>query len=104
MSDDSAKKGPAILLIGAAEGPEGAARVALAQLDGGVLHRLRPAQVICALFGKDSDAMMVAERLAELGWRGRLTVLAPGLPNRRMVQQELQAIAPWIRVEVVAAL
>lgn len=104
MSDDTAKESHAILLIGAAEGPEGAARVAFARLDSGVLDSVRPARVICALFGKDSDAMMVAERLADLGWRGRLTVLAPGLPNRRMVQQELQAIAPWIRVEVVAAL
>ncbi len=101
MSDETKA---AHLLIGAVEGPVGAARVAFGRLDAAVLAQVAPAQVICALFAKDCDAMMVAERLADLGWRGRLTVLAPGLPNRRMVQQEVQAIAPWIAVEVVAAL
>lgn len=102
MSDGADGALPAILLVGTAKGPVGAVRVGFARLDGALLARLAPARVICDLFAGDGDAMMVAEVLAALGWRGRLTVLAPGLPNRRMVQQELQSIAPWIRVEVVA--
>lgn len=102
MSDGPEAVQPATLLIGAVAGPEGAPRAAFLRLDATLLARVNPQRVICALFAGDSDAMMVAERLAELGWRGVLTVLAPGLPNRRMVQQELQAIAPWITVEVVA--
>lgn len=93
---------PRALLIGAVAGPEGAVRVPVQRLDAAVLANFAPDRVVCALFAGDYDAMMVAERLAELGWRGLLVVLAQGLPNRRMVQQELQAIAPWIRVEVVA--
>ncbi len=94
---------PVILLVGTVKGPVGAARVAFARLEA-ALARIMPDRVICDLFGNDGDAMMVAEVLAALEWRGRLTVVAPGLPNRRMVQQELQSIAPWIRVEVVAGL
>lgn len=92
------------LLIGAVAGPEGALRAPFRMLDAALLAHVAPDTVICALLAGDSDAMTVAERLAELGWRGRLVVVAQGLPNRRMVQQELQAIAPWISVEVVAAL
>lgn len=101
MSDASKA---ATLLIGAVAGPEGALRVPFRRLDSAVLAHIAPETVICALFASDCDAMMVAERLAGLGWRGRLVVVAQGLPNRRMVQQELQAIAPWISVEVVAGL
>ncbi len=94
--------GGTVLVIGGVSGPDGAARLPLARIDAAVLARLAPVQVICALFDASADAMAVAERLTECGWSGRLTVLAPGLPDRRMVQRELQVVATGITVEVIA--
>lgn len=94
--------GGTVLVIGAVSGPEGAVHLALTRIDVVLLARLAPVQVICGLFDASADAMAVAERLAECGWSGRLTVLAPGLPDRRMVQRELQAVATGITVEVIA--
>lgn len=104
MSDKSEVTEPAWLLIGGVAGPERSVRVPFVRLDAALLARLGPRHVVCALFAADCDAMIVAERLTELGWRGRLTVVAQALPDRRMVERELQAIAPWISVVVVAAL
>ena len=104
MSDEIEPAEPAWLLIGGVAGPKRGVRVPFVRLDAALLARLAPRHVVCALFAADCDAMIVAERLTELGWRGRLMVVAHALPDRRMVERELQAIAPWIRVEVVAAL
>lgn len=65
------------------------------------LNLIRPAQVICDLMTPDHDALQVAARLADLGWRGRLTVLSSGLPNPRMVEAELRARAPGLVIEVL---
>lgn len=99
MSDGDASS---VLLVGAVAGPKGAVRLAFARLDAEALRRIAPLQVVCALFAAEGDALAVAERLAECGWHGRLTVLAPGLPNRRMVEAELQSAATGIAVEVIA--
>lgn len=92
------------LVIGDAPAPDHAVRIAFGTLDAAVLARVAPAFVICRLFAKDSDAMAVAEVLAALRWKGRLVVIAPGLPNRAMVQREIQSGAPGIKVEVVPEL
>ncbi|MBC2835379.1 hypothetical protein [Paragemmobacter straminiformis] len=104
MSDGTEQAAAPTLLIGEAPGPEGALRIAFAALDSGLLARVGPARVICRLFAPEADAMAVAETLAALGWAGRLTVVAPGLPNRAMVQRELQASAGRVKIEVVPAL
>lgn len=104
MSDGMEQAAAPTLLIGDAPGPEGALRATFAALDAGLLARMAPARVICRLFAAEGDALAVAETLSALGWTGRLTVVAPGLPNRVMVQRELQANAGEVRVEVVPAL
>lgn len=95
---------PLALLPDATAGPVMAQHLGLAQLDARTLAQIAPMQVICPLFWAEGDAVQVAERLVALGWTGVLTVLAPDVPNRRMVQHEVQAVAGGIRVEVVAAL
>lgn len=94
----------AILVIGDAPAPAHATRIVFAALDAGVLARTAPDSVICRLFSTDCDAMTVAETLVALRWTGRLWVVAPGLPNRTMVQRELQAGATGLKVEVVPEL
>lgn len=70
-------------------------------LDPALVARLRPDRVICPLLARDFDASLLAQRLAGWGYRGRLTVIAPRLPDRAMVQRELSAAAPTLSVEVV---
>lgn len=67
----------------------------------GVLHRHRGSgAVVCPLIGPDFDALDVARRLATLGFRGRLTVLAPALPNPRMVRREIEAAGKGLVVSL----
>ncbi len=104
MADGVQGNGTKTLVIGDAPGPDVSVRTTFGAIDAGMLGRVAPDCVICRLFATDSDAMLVAETLAALGWRGRLLVIAPGLPNRAMVQRELQASAPGVTIEVVPAL
>lgn len=49
--------------------------------------------VIAPLFGSGFDATEVILLLGDAGFRGRLHVKAPMLPDRLMVQAELRAVA-----------
>lgn len=49
--------------------------------------------VLAPLVFGDCDALEVIETLGTAGYRGRLRVLAPRLPNRQLVQRELRAHA-----------
>lgn len=66
-----------------------------------MIARIRPDRVVCPLLARDFDASLLAQRLAGWGYRGRLTVIAPRLPDRAMVQREVAAAAPLLKVEVV---
>jgi len=59
------------------------------------------APLVCA----DFDAIEVIESLGRLGYRGRLRILAPKLPNRQIVLRELraEALGRGIRVALVEA-
>lgn len=70
-------------------------------LDAGLLARLDPGWVFFPLMAPDFDAPLVIERLAELGYSGRACVVAPPLPNRRMVEIELRSIAPILLLTMV---
>ena len=73
----------------------------LDRLDADLLARVRPDCVLCRLFGPDIDATLVALALVELGYRGRLCVVAPPLPDAGIVRREIQAQAPGMMVEVI---
>ncbi len=70
-------------------------------LDAALLARLDPGWVIFPLMAPDFDAPLVIERLAELGYAGQACVVAPPLPNRRMVEIELRAMAPILHLMLV---
>lgn len=78
----------------AVPGPEG--------LDTVLLATMGADRVICPLFADGFDAMAVAARLAKLGFGGTLYVLAPDLPNPRMVEREIRAQGGGIDVRLIA--
>ena len=70
-------------------------------LDAELLARLQPVQVILPLLARDHDALAVVQRLEALGFTGRLIVIAPSLPNPRMVERELRSHGPGTRLQVL---
>lgn len=73
----------------------------LAELDGAVFARLAPGRVACPLIAAGFDALDLVARLVGLGYRARMTVLCPPLPNRALVLRELRAAGPRLRIDLV---
>jgi hypothetical protein len=84
----------------AVDGPRGATvlRTTLAALDAPLLARVLPDRVVAPLMGDGFDALEVAERLEALGYRGRLEVVCPALPDRRLIRAEIAAACPGVEV------
>lgn len=72
-------------------------------LDQVLLATLGADRVVCPLFAATFDALAVAARLAGLGFGGRLYVMAPDLPNPRMVEREIRAQGGGIEVRLIPA-
>jgi hypothetical protein len=72
----------------------------IADLTGAVLAGTPPDLVIMPLFWADQDAALAIERLIELGYRGKVAVLAPPLPNPRLVERELCGLG--LRVTLIS--
>ncbi len=71
------------------------------EIDAALLARVRPEKVICPMIGEDYDALSVATLLRSLDFGGTLVVVAPELPNPRMVEREIRNQAGGLRVSVV---
>jgi hypothetical protein len=69
-------------------------------LDGDLLARVRPARIIAPLFGRGFDATNVLIRLERLVYVGLIVIAAPRLPDRHMVERELVALTPGLRIEL----
>ena len=70
-------------------------------LDSALLAQLSPDWVLFPLISTGFDAPHVIELLASLGYSGGACVIAPLLPNRRMVEIELRSIAPALNLVLV---
>lgn len=73
-------------------------------LDAALIARLAPRAVVFALFGAQTDALAILGRLARAGHRGRVLALSPPLPNPRMVERELKARHPGLRLRILQIL
>lgn len=106
MTADSGNPGLPCLVIGPISPlPEiTTVAVSLGAVDAALLAQIRPERVICPLFARDFDALAVASHLSAIGYRGRLTVVAPGLPKPAMVAREIMSQAPGLDVELVETL
>lgn len=65
------------------------------------LHRLDNAEIGCLLMGPTLDALDIIAALLAAGFRGSVTVIAPPLPNPRMVEQELKSAATPLPVRLL---
>lgn len=72
-----------------------------AALTATLLDRLRPPAVVLALFCPVNDTMRMLDRLQGTGYRGRVLVLSPPLPDVAMVRRELERAAPGLRLRLV---
>jgi hypothetical protein len=73
-----------------------------ADLTADLLASTRASLIILPLFAPSYDAMTAVETLEDLGYAGKLTVLAPALPKPRLVERELRAIGPGPRLTLVS--
>ena len=80
----------------------GVTHLAFSDLSPALLTALEPGLIILPLFAASHDAMTVIERLEELGYGGRLTVLAPQLPRPRLVERELRSLGPGTRLTLIS--
>ena len=71
-------------------------------LDAALLARHRPRVVLAGALSRGFDALDLALRLSELGFRGRLVILAGGLARPELVVRELAAACPALDVAVIA--
>lgn len=67
-----------------------------------ILSALQPGLIILPLFNGSQDAAGAVERLEELGYAGRITVLAPTLPRPGLVEHELRALGPGERLVLIS--
>lgn len=72
-----------------------------AELDEALLARARPDLVMLPLLTPGHDATAVVARLQELGFAGRIVVVAVRLPNARMVEAELRSLGPGKRLSLL---
>ena len=66
-----------------------------------LVSSVSPTKVVVPLMARGFDAADVVEQLASCGFQGAVWVLAPKLPNRRMVERELKSLATGIHIEVI---
>lgn len=64
------------------------------------LQDLKIGTVISPLFCTRGDCMDICHMLSDLSYRGRYIVIAPHLPNPKVVINELTQIDPKITVEI----
>ena len=67
-----------------------------------LLAKVQPTLVILPLFTAGHDALTVVEVLEKLGYQGRITVLAPSLPQPRLVERELRRAGPGARLTLIS--
>jgi hypothetical protein len=71
-----------------------------AELSPQTISRHLPDLVILPLFGPGFDAIDALARLDRFGFRGEVLVRTPPLPNNRIVERELAAVVPNLRVRL----
>lgn len=79
---------------------EGIDFVEFSELSAEYLERTNPDFVLSALVGDGFDALDIARRLQELGFRGRYRAVAQRLASPEVVWAEVAAVAPEIDFDV----
>lgn len=101
VAEAGAAPARAIVLGFPANPPDSIAVDSPEKIDAVLLATMAPDKVICPLFAENYDALVVAQLLTRLGFGGTLVVVAPDLPNPRMVEREIRNQAGGLKVAVV---
>ena len=80
----------------------GVAHFSFAGLTPDLLAATSPSMILLPLFAASYDAVAAIERLQELGYTGKLTILAPELPKPRLVERELRNLGPGTRLTLIS--
>ena len=80
---------------------EGVSIASFADLDAAYLAGVAPELVVLPLFSICHDATTMIEALMSLGYAGAISVMAPRLPDHAMVERELRALGPGLRLRLV---
>lgn len=80
----------------------GAVPCRFAQLTAELLRQTAPSTIILPLFAGAHDALTMIEALENLGFAGRILVIAPHLPRPQLVERELRAAGPGLRLLLVS--
>jgi len=91
----------ALVLVAQLEKPPEVVVSLFPQLDAALLDRVRPDCIALPLLDPRLDVAQALQRLAELGYRGRICVLTAPLPDHAMVEAELRALAPGVTVHLI---
>ena len=75
--------------------------VLFSALEQKLVSSIAPSKVVMPLMARGFDAAEAIEQLGTCGYQGVVWVLAPKLPNRRMVERELKSMVQGIQVEVI---
>jgi hypothetical protein len=73
-------------------------QISFKDLTAAKLHAIAPDTVICPLVSAEFDAILLLERLNELGFQGQCVVISAKLPQYALVLGELQRAAGQILV------
>ncbi len=81
---------------------EGVTHIGFADLTAAVLWSIQPTLVVLPLIAAPHDAITIIEALQGFGYVGRVTVLAPSLPNPGLVERELRGLGPGARLTLIS--
>ncbi|NEX45148.1 hypothetical protein G3572_02950 [Rhodobacter sp. ETT8] len=70
-------------------------------IPGANLAQLKDAVVACLLMGGKTDALDVLAALTAAGYAGAVLVIAPPMPNPRMIERELARAAKTMKVTLL---
>ena len=71
-------------------------------LDAALLAEVDPHAIVLPLIAGRHDALAMVERIEQLGYLGRILVIAPYLPQPQLVEAELRAAGPGTRLLLVS--
>lgn len=70
-------------------------------LNADIVNEHEPDIILSPLVGDDFDAVDVAVRLIELGFRGRYRAISDNLPDADLIRAEIRAFAPQLDFDLL---